>query len=309
MDISIVVPMFNEERGCDQFFQAVIPIAESLNLEFEIICVNDGSRDGTLEKLRTWRKANRRIKILNLSRNFGKEAALTAGIDAAKGRAVVPMDADLQDPPELLVEMVKRWRAGARIVLAHRANRQTDTLMKRVTARWFYKIIGALANPKLPADVGDFRLLDRVVVDALQRLPERSRFMKGIFAWVGFEAEYVTYSRNERSLGTSKFNYRKLWDLALDGIISFSAVPLKIWSYLGFFVSLFAAIYLFIIVGKTIILGVDLPGYASLVSLVLFFNGIIIIGLGVIGEYIARIFIEVKSRPIYLIDDRGDFSD
>jgi polyisoprenyl-phosphate glycosyltransferase len=309
MDISIVVPMYNEAPSLDTFFDTIIPILESQNLTFEIICVNDGSLDGTLTELRRRREAEPRIKIVDLSRNFGKESALTAGIDAAQGRAVVPMDADLQDPPELLGEMVSCWRAGAKVVLAQRRDRQSDPVMKRLTAGWFYNLVGALSTPKIPPDVGDFRLMDRAVVDALQRLPERSRFMKGIFTWVGFETTYVGYSRNKRSVGKSKFNYRRLWNLALDGIFSFSAVPLKIWSYFGATISLTAAIYLIIIVAKTILFGVDLPGYASLISVILFTNGIIILGMGIIGEYIARIFVEVKQRPIYIVSSREGFDD
>lgn len=299
--------MYNEDSSLETFFTTLIPILKAQNLSYEIICVNDGSKDGTLAALRRWREAEPSIKIIDLSRNFGKECALTAGIDAARGQAVVPIDADLQDPPDVLVEMIARWRAGAKVVLARREDRRSDPLVKRLTAGWFYNLVGALSTPKIPADVGDFRLMDRAVVDALQRLPERSRFMKGIFAWVGFETSYVGYSRNRRNKGTSKFNYRRLWNLALDGIFSFSAVPLKIWSYFGAAISLMALIYLIVVVTKTIFFGIELPGYASLISVMLFSNGIIIIGLGIIGEYIARIFIEVKQRPIYIVASREGF--
>ena len=301
--------MYNEESSIDTFFNKLIPILEAQNITYEIVCVNDGSKDNTLTALRKWRETEPRIKIIELSRNFGKECALTAGMDATRGRAVVPIDADLQDPPELLADMIAHWRAGAKVVLAQREDRQSDPLLKRVTAHWFYNLIGKLSRPKIPPDVGDFRLMDRDVVDALQRLPERSRFMKGIFAWVGFETTFVSYSRNKRSKGASKFNYRQLWNLALDGIFSFSTVPLKIWSYFGAAISLFSLSYFVVVVTKTIFYGIELPGYASLISVMLFSNGIIIMGLGIIGEYIARIFMEVKQRPIYIVASREGFDE
>jgi polyisoprenyl-phosphate glycosyltransferase len=302
LDLSLVVPMHNEEQACSAFFERVLPILDKLDLTAEIICVDDGSRDGTCAALSAWRKRDARIRIVSLSRNFGKEAALTAGIEMAAGDAVVPMDADLQDPPELLGEMVARWRAGARVVLALRGDRSSDTALKRFTSRMFYRIFAKLARPEIPQNVGDFRLMDRRVVDALKRLPERSRFMKGMFAWVGFRHETVSYVRPERTSGTTKFNYWKLWNFALDGIFSFSAAPLKVWSYFGFALSLIAGAYLVVIIGRTIILGVDAPGYASLMSVILFFNGVILLSLGAIGEYLARVFVEVKGRPIYLVE-------
>ena len=217
------------------------------------------------------------------------------------------MDADLQDPPELIPEMVDAWRNGAKVVLAKRNDRTSDSFLKRMTSNWFHKIFSSLAKPKIPQDVGDFRLLDRIVVDALKQLPERTRFMKGLFAWVGFEQATVEYSRPERRAGQTSFNYVKLWNFALDGFVSFSALPLKVWSYFGALVSVCSVIYLAWLIISTTVYGVDVPGYASTLSAILFFNGLLLISLGIQGEYVARIFDEVKNRPLYLISDKIGF--
>lgn len=306
-ELSIIVPMYNESESCSVFFNAVIPILENAVESFEIICINDGSRDDTLAKLAAHNRQDPRIKVINLSRNFGKESAMSAGIDLASGRAVIPMDADLQDPPDLLPKMVEAWRDGAQVVLARRVDRSSDSKLKRLTSRWFYKIFSRMAKPSIPSDVGDFRLMDRIVVDALKRLPERSRFMKGLFAWVGYNQVTLDYTRPERSAGDSSFNYWKLWNFALDGVISFSAIPLKVWSYFGVFVSFGAVSYLIYLLTRTLIFGIDVPGYASTLSAILLFNGILLITLGVQGEYISRIFTEVKNRPIYLINEMIGF--
>lgn len=307
-DLSLVVPMYNEEASCAGFFEAVLPILNSIGCSFEIICVNDGSKDETLGALKRARNADSRIKIVNLSRNFGKEAAMTAGIDIASGKAVVPMDADLQDPPELLLEMYARWRSGAQVVLAKRVDRSSDSALKRITSSWFYDIFALLTNAAIPKDVGDFRLMDRVVVNALKSLPERSRFMKGLFAWVGYRQETIEYTRPLRAAGTTKFNYIRLWNFALDGIFSFSAVPLKIWSYFGALVSVSAILFMIYLIAKTLVTGVDTPGYASLLSIMLFLNGMVLLSLGAIGEYLSRIFVEVKQRPVYLINELDGFA-
>jgi glycosyltransferase involved in cell wall biosynthesis len=308
-ELSLVVPMHNEAEACDIFFATVVPILAACVSSYEIICVNDGSRDSTLLELRRHRLANPAIKIADLSRNFGKEAALTAGIDLARGRAVVPIDADLQDPPELIRDMVAAWKAGAQVVLARRSDRKSDGFLKRLTSNLFYRVFHGLARPAIPKDVGDFRLMDRVVVDALKRLPERSRFMKGLFAWVGYRQVTLDYVRPPRAAGTTKFNYWKLWNFALDGIVSFSSMPLKIWSYFGVGVSVLAGVYMSFLIIRTIITGVDTPGYASMMSVMLFFNGLILISLGALGEYISRIFIEVKGRPIYLLSEVTGFGE
>lgn len=301
--LSIIVPMYNEASALDAFFKQTQRVLQTVTQSYEIICVNDGSRDETLSLLRRLSAQDERIKIVNLSRNFGKEIALSAGIDHATGAAVIPMDADLQDPPEVIPLMIAQWRAGAKLVLAKRRDRSSDTWLKRLTANGAYWLFSKLTHPKIPQNVGDFRLMDRDVVDAVKRLPERSRFMKGLFTWVGYDPVYVEYDRDQRSAGDTKWNYWKLWNFAIDGITSFSSLPLRIWSYLGFGVSLFALAYLVFTVTKTLVFGLDSPGYASLMSVILFFNGISLIGIGVIGEYLGRIFTEVKARPLYIVSE------
>lgn len=301
--LSIVVPMYNEEEAMDGFFKRVQRVLQTVTPSYEIVCVNDGSRDLTLARLRQRAEQDERIKVVNLSRNFGKEIALSAGLDHATGEAVIPIDADLQDPPEVIPLMIAKWRAGAKLVLAKRRDRSSDSWLKRLTANGAYWLFSKLTHPRIPQNVGDFRLMDREVVNAIKRLPERSRFMKGLFAWIGYESETVEYDREARSAGETKWNYWKLWNFALDGITSFSSLPLRVWSYLGFGVSLFAMAYLGFTVAKTMIFGLDVPGYASLMSVILFFNGILLVGIGVIGEYLARIFTEVKARPLYIVSE------
>lgn len=301
--LSIIVPMYNEEEALDGFFKRVQRVLQTVTPSYEIICVNDGSRDLTLARLRQAAERDDRIKVINLSRNFGKEIALSAGLDHATGDAVIPIDADLQDPPEVIPLMVAKWRAGAKLVLAKRRDRSSDGWLKRITANGAYWLFSKLTHPRIPQNVGDFRLMDRDVVNAIKRLPERSRFMKGLFAWIGYEAETVEYDREARFAGETKWNYWKLWNFALDGITSFSSLPLRVWSYLGFGVSLFAMAYLGFTIVKTMIFGLDVPGYASLMSVILFFNGVLLVGIGVIGEYLARIFTEVKARPLYIVSE------
>jgi glycosyltransferase involved in cell wall biosynthesis len=293
--------MYNEEASAQIFFDAIIPIVEGVTADYEIVCVNDGSQDGTYKILCQANTANPRIKVVDLSRNFGKELAMTAGIDYSSGAAVIPIDADLQDPPDLIVDMVAKWREGHDMVLAVRADRSSDTKLKRVSARLFYKLLRRFSETPIPENVGDFRLMDRRVVEALSQFPERTRFMKGIFASLGFKQTTISYTRPARAAGTTSWRLLPLWNFALDGIVSFTTLPLKIWSYIGFACALFAIGYLIILVGRTLIFGVDVPGYASLLSVMLFFNGLIMIGMGILGEYLARVFIEVKRRPLYLV--------
>ncbi|CAG9165036.1 putative glycosyltransferase [Cupriavidus laharis] len=303
--LSLVVPFYNEGDALHAFFARVMPILESIPAaRFEIVCINDGSADDTLSKLVGIARRDGRVRVIDLTRNFGKEAALTAGIDEAFGDAVIPIDADLQDPPELIPTLVEKWRQGAEVVLAQRASRASDSRLKRVTAAAYYRVHNCLSDLKIPENVGDFRLMDRVVVNALKQLPERHRFMKGLFAWVGFSTEIVQYEREPRSAGESKFSGWRLWNLALEGITSFSTLPLRSWTYLGCFIAMLAFCYGVYIVVRTIILGVDVPGYASVLSLLLFFGGVQLIGLGVVGEYIGRIYDESKGRPIYLVKRR-----
>lgn len=303
MSLSIVCPMHNEEESLAFFFARLLPVLESLGEPFEVICVNDGSLDATLERLFALQQQESRIRVLDLSRNFGKEAALTCGIDHACGDAVIPIDADLQDPPELIVEMVRLWRQGFDVVLAQRVNRSTDHILKRKTAEWFYRLHNAISEPAIPHNVGDFRLMDRKVVEALKLLPERQRFMKGLFAWVGFRQAVIPYAREARQAGESKFSGWRLWNFALEGITSFSTAPLRVWTYLGLAIALSAFIFGAFIVGRAILFGRDLPGYASLITVVLFLGGVQLIGMGVLGEYLGRIYNETKGRPIYIVRD------
>jgi glycosyltransferase involved in cell wall biosynthesis len=300
--ISIVVPFFNEAAAIPPFHCALLPCLAVLpGYRFEIICVDDGSTDGTLPALLALAAADSRFKIIELSRNFGKEAALTAGLDAASGDAVIPIDADLQDPPALIGEMLAVWGRGAEVVLARRANRAADALLKRQTASWFYRLHNRLSKTKIPENVGDFRLMDRVVVDALKRLPERQRFMKGLFAWVGFRTVTIDYTRAERAAGASKFSGFALWNFAMEGFTSFSTSPLKIWTYLGALSAICTFAYAVFIVMRTLILGIDVPGYASLLVAILFFGSVQLVSIGLLGEYIGRIYLETKQRPTYLI--------
>ncbi|GIL41200.1 glycosyltransferase family 2 protein [Roseiterribacter gracilis] len=310
IELSLVVPFYNEEDAVPLFFDRIVPVMNALGLRYEIVCVNDGSRDKTFSMLAAASLRHRGIvRVIDLSRNFGKEAALTAAIDHAVGRAVIPIDADLQDPPEVIPDLVARWREGNDVVLAIRADRSSDSWMKRKTAGWFYRFINKISDVDIPANAGDFRLMDRKVIDAMQRLPERARFMKGMFAWVGFKTATVGYTREKRSAGTTKFRYWRLWNFALEGIVSFSSLPLRVWSYLGFAIAIAAAVYTLVIVAKTLIFGVDVPGYASIIVLLLVSSALNMIGLGIIGEYVARVFVEVKNRPIYVVRERIGLDD
>ncbi|MGZ8190812.1 MAG: glycosyltransferase family 2 protein [Methylococcaceae bacterium] len=300
--VSIVVPFFNENEGVELFYQAIYPILDQvINVDFEVVCVDDGSTDETLNKLINIVGRDSRFRVIGLSRNFGKEAALTAGIDSARGDAVIPIDADLQDPPELIPTLIGKWQQGAEVVLARRTDRSSDSFLKRKTAEMFYQLHNSLSPVQIPENVGDFRLMDRIAVEALKQLPERQRFMKGLFAWVGFKSVTVDYTRHSRATGSSKFSGWKLWNFALEGITSFSSAPLKIWTYIGSIGALLTLLYAIFIVLRTLIHGVDIPGYASLLVAILFFGCLQLISVGMLGEYIGRIYIETKQRPTYLI--------
>jgi glycosyltransferase involved in cell wall biosynthesis len=299
--VSIVVPFYNESAGIETFRASLLSCLEAIpNIEWEIVCVDDGSKDATLDTLVALQGQDPRFVVIELSRNFGKEAALTAGLDAARGDAVIPIDADLQDPPELIAEMIAAWRAGAEVVLARRSDRSSDGVMKRKTAAWFYRLHNRVSKTKIPENVGDFRLMDRIVVDAVKHLPERQRFMKGLFAWVGFRTVTIDYVRAGRAAGESKFSGFALWNFALEGLTSFSTAPLKMWTYLGAISATLTAAYALFIVLRTLVMGIHVPGYASLLVAVLFFGSIQLISIGLLGEYIGRIYIETKQRPTYL---------
>jgi glycosyltransferase involved in cell wall biosynthesis len=300
--LSLVVPVFNEEESVDIFLTAVEPVLESEKLRFEIVFVNDGSRDNTLVHLLDCSLRDKRIRVVNLSRNFGKEAALTAGIDHAKGDILIPMDIDLQDPPSLIGPFIERWREGYDIVYGVRSARTWDTMSKRVSAGWFYWAFNRMSPVRIPANVGDFRLVDRRAIEVLRQLPERNRFMKGLFAWVGFNAVGVPYERPQRAAGSSKFNLWRLWNFALDGVVSFSTVPLRASFYGGLVIAAVAVLYALFIVGRVLLFGVDTPGYASLLIVVLLMGAIQLVSVGIIGEYLGRLFLEVKGRPIYVVE-------
>lgn len=300
--ISIVAPFYNEELCASKYFARMFDVAHTINdHSFEFVCIDDGSADGTLGVLLRYAALDKRIKIVELSRNFGKEAALTAGLNASIGDAVIPIDSDLQDPPELISRMIAEWHSGAEMVLARRADRSSDSLLKRITAELFYRVHNFSSTVAIPNNVGDFRLMDRKVVDALSSLPERQRFMKGLFAWVGFRTVTIDYVRETRVAGQSKFSAWKLWNFALEGITSFSTAPLKIWMYLGSAGAFMSIVYSLYIVMRTITQGVELPGYASLLVSILFIGSVQLIGIGMLGEYIGRIYLESKQRPLYVI--------
>lgn len=301
--ISVVVPVYNEQENLDYLFQRLLGVLQSLGLTYEIICINDGSRDDTLKGLVDYHHKYPEIKIVNLSRNFGKEIALSAGLDYTQGKVVVIIDADLQDPPELIEELLGKWREGYDVVYATRRSRAGESWLKRFTAFSFYRVLNLLSEVAIPDNTGDFRLLDRRVVEALRQIPERNRFMKGLFSWVGYKQTAVMFDRPPRHRGSSSWNYWKLWNFALEGLTSFSFMPLKIWSYVGLAIAIPAVFYATYLILRTLIFGIDVPGYASLMVAVLFFGGIQLVTLGVIGEYLGRIYQEVKGRPLYFVRD------
>ncbi|HET9335702.1 MAG TPA: glycosyltransferase family 2 protein [Sphingomicrobium sp.] len=305
VEFSLVIPVKDEEAAIRPCLARVIPVLEALDdpvaRSFEILFVDDGSSDRTLEVIRQANAADPRVRAVSLSRNFGKEAALTAGLDAARGQAVVPLDVDLQDPPEALPRMIAQWRSGFDVVYGVRDNRESDSLPKRITAEFYYRAHNWLSRDKIPEHAGDFRLLDRKVVDVIRQMPERNRFMKGLFAWAGFKQTAVSYHREERKVGKTKFNYWKLWTLALDGITSASTLPLRVWSYLGALVALGALAFAVFIIVRTLTSGINVPGYASLMVAILFLGGLQLLSLGVLGEYVGRILTETKGRPLYVV--------
>ena len=313
--LSLIAPVKDEEEAIAPFIARVAPILDGLFADagtdeaWEILFVDDGSEDNTLAAILQAHQGDKRIRALSLSRNFGKEAALTAGLDHAAGQAVIPIDVDLQDPPEVIGAMLAKWRDGYEVVYGVRTNRESDSLPKRLTADLYYRAHNYLSSDKIPEHAGDFRLLDRAVVEIIRAMPERNRFMKGLFAWSGFRQAAVEYERVPRTVGTTKFRYWKLWTLALDGLTSASTMPLRIWSYVGVVIAFFTLLYAVYVVVKTVFFGSDVAGYPSLMVAILFFGGLQLISLGVLGEYVGRILIETKRRPLYVIRKRIGLGD
>jgi glycosyltransferase involved in cell wall biosynthesis len=302
--VSVVIPVFNEVAVLPEFHRRLCTVLDTLAAAIEIVYVNDGSGDASMALLTTLHDSDPRVTVVDLSRNFGKEVAMSAGLDHANGDAVIIIDADLQDPPELIPDMVRAWREGHDVVLMRRRSRAQESWLKKATARAFYRSMGRMGSIDIPENVGDFRLLSRRAVIALRRFPERSRFMKGLFAWIGYPCREIEYDRDGRHAGETKWNYWRLWNFALEGITSFSVVPLKAASYVGVATSLAAFAYGVFVVAKTLLYGDPVQGYPTLITVVLFLGGLQLMALGIIGEYLARMFIEVKQRPLYLVQRR-----
>lgn len=307
--LSLVIPCHNEEAAIPVFLGAVIPILETTGMAYELVFVDDGSRDATVATLLAFAQRHPEIRVVELSRNFGKEAAMTAGFAYATGDAVIPMDADLQDPPDLIPAMVARWHDGFQVVLALRRDRSSDSPLKRGTAKAFYKVMAKITHVPIPENAGDYRLMDRRVVQAILSFPERARFMKGLMAAAGYRTTEVWYDRPERAAGTTKFNFWRLWNFAMDGITSFSTFPLRVWTYIGFLVAAAAFGYASWIVAKTLLFGVVTPGFATLMTVVLGLGGLQMIGLGVLGEYVGRLVAETKRRPLFFVSELHGFEE
>ena len=303
MIISLVVPVFNEEDAVPIFHQAIKTNQELAAYEMEIIFVNDGSTDDTAQIVKKILQDEHNIKLINFSRNFGKEPALFAGLQHAQGDVVIPIDVDLQDPIEVIPRLIEKYLNGAEVVLAKRVDRVSDSWMKRRTAEAFYWVHNKISKPKIESNVGDFRLMSRKVVDEIIQLEETQLFMKGILSWVGFKTEIVEYTREKRVIGDTKFNAWKLWNLAVEGITSFSTVPLKIWTYIGLLISLCSFLYAIAIIIDKLLFGNSVSGYSSIMVSLLFLGGVQLIGIGVLGEYVGRIYMESKKRPRYIVSE------
>lgn len=303
-DLSVVVPCYNEEEALSIFHDRLSAVMQKIGMSWEVVYVNDGSRDQTLTAMNVLANRDKHVSIVNLSRNFGKEIALTAGLDHARGtRGVIVIDADLQDPPEVIADLVAAWNEDVDTVYAQRNTREGESALKKLTAWMFYRLIKRLGNKVvIPPDTGDFRLVSRRLVDNLLLLRERHRFMKGLFAWVGFPTRAVLYDRAPRTGGKSSFNYWSLWNFALEGITSFSVLPLQIGTYMGLIISILSVLYGFWIVARTLLFGNPVAGYPSLMAVILFMGGVQLMTIGIIGEYVGRIFNETKNRPLYLVE-------
>jgi glycosyltransferase involved in cell wall biosynthesis len=305
----MVAPAWNEAKNLVAFIEALTKVLDGIGEPWEIVFVDDGSKDDTLGMLLAARANDARIKVVSLARNFGKDVALTAGLHHARGRAVIPIDCDLQHPPELIPEMVAKWRAGADMVIGVRSKRTEEGFLRRTFSRWYYGLMRRMTNITIPPNAGDFRLLDRKIVDVINEMPERTRFMKGIFAWPGFKTESIEFQANQRAGGNTSWSMFKLWRFALDGLFSFSTAPLKIWTYIGGLAAFGAFVYLVITLIQKIFFGIAAEGYASLLIVMLGFNGLLLLSNGIQGEYIARIFEEVKGRPLFVVGKKWGFDE
>jgi len=306
MKISLVVPVFNEEDTIPIFYKTVREHQELKQYEVELVFINDGSKDRSEAIINALAVSDPLVMPMSFTRNFGKEPALFAGLDYATGDAIIPIDVDLQDPIEVIPQLIKRWQEGADVVLAKRTDRSTDGRLKRKSAEWFYKLHNKISNPKIEENVGDFRLMSREVVENIKLLPERNLFMKGVLSWVGGRVDIIEYARAERIAGSTKFNGWKLWNLALEGITSFSTFPLRMWTYIGLAVASLSFIYGAWMIIDTLAFGNPVRGYPSILVSILFLGGVQLIGIGVLGEYIGRIYVETKQRPKYLLKDKNN---
>lgn len=307
--LSIVVPVYNEQEVIDEAFKRLLGVFKDYFMDVEYIFINDGSKDDTYFKLREMAKKNPGVRIINFARNFGHQIAITAGMDYAKGDAVVIIDADLQDPPEVILKMVEKWQEGYEVVFGKRLQREGETFFKKFTAKMFYRFLDSMTDVKLPVDVGDFRLIDRKVCNAMKCLPERSRYVRGLVSWVGFKQTSVEYRREKRFAGETKYPLSKMIKLAGDGIFSFSYKPLKLATFAGMLVSAFSFIYLIVVLAQKFIKNDVASGWASSIAVSLFFNGVMLIVMGIMGEYVGRIYEEVKARPLYIVGELVGFDE
>jgi glycosyltransferase involved in cell wall biosynthesis len=305
--VTILIPAYNEEEVLPLLYKRLCSLMDSLpQYNFEILFINDGSKDTTLNIIKEMRKFDSRICYVNLSRNYGKETAMIAGFDYINGDCMINIDADLQDPPELIPEMLKLWEQGYDDVYAKRKSRKGESFMKKLTSWGFYRVLQSMTNIEIQKDTGDFRLLDRRCVEAIKLMRESQRYTKGLYSWIGYNKKEILYDRDERAAGKTKWNYRKLANLSIDGITSFTTAPLRWSALIGILVSALGFIYMLVIIAKTLILGVDVPGYASIMVVILFIGGLQLISLGIIGEYLGRAFYESKGRPLYFIDSYNE---
>ncbi len=307
--LSIVVPVYNEQEVIDETYRRLSATFKDYCMDIEYIFINDGSRDNTYFKLREIASSNKEVRVINFARNFGHQIAITAGMDYAKGDAIVIIDADLQDPPEVILEMVDKWVEGYQVVYGKRLQREGETFFKKLTAKVFYRFLDSMTDVKLPVDVGDFRLIDRKVCDAMKCLPERSRYVRGLVSWVGFKQTSVEYHREKRFAGETKYPFKKMLKLAGDGIFSFSYKPLKLATFMGMLVSALSFIYLIIVLVQRIVKNDVASGWASSMAVSLFLNGVMLIVIGIMGEYVGRIYEEVKARPLYVVGELMGFDE